>query len=157
AIVHRRTEVDVDDEVRRAAAVGARILTWLDPGYPPRLAELRDAPPVVYVRGGWDGGTGRSVAIGGTRRPSPYGVGGGEGLGAVLGGAGVMVISGLARGIDRAAHAGALRGGGTTLAVLGCGVDVVYPPEHRHLMEAMLAKGAVVSEVPMGVHPAPQR
>lgn len=67
------------------------------------------------------------------------------------------MISGLARGIDQAAHGGALRGGGTTLAVLGCGVDVVYPPEHRHLMEAMLTNGAVVSEVPMGVPPAPQR
>lgn len=156
-IVRRRTEVDVDQEVRRAAAAGARILTRFDDDYPARLRELRDAPPVLYVRGGWDGSAGRAVAIVGTRRPSAYGLDVAGGLGEVLGEAGVVVISGLARGIDQAAHAGALRGGGTTVAVLGCGVDVVYPPEHRPLMEAMLAQGAAVSEVPMSVPPAPQR
>ena len=156
-IVARRTEVDVRDEIRRATAVGARILTRLDAGYPARLRELPDAPPVVYVRGRWEGSAGRTVAIVGTRRPSGYGLDVAGSLGEVLGEAGVVVISGLARGIDQAAHAGALRRGGTTVAVLGCGVDVVYPREHRPLMEAMLARGGVVSEVPMGVPPAPQR
>jgi DNA processing protein len=156
-IVRRRIEVDVDDEMRRAAAVGARILTRIDGDYPARLRELRNAPPVLYVRGSWDGSAGRAAAIVGTRRPSAYGLEVAGGLGEVLGEAGVVVISGLARGIDQAAHAGALRGGGKTVAVLGCGVDVVYPREHGPLMEAMLARGAVISEVPMGVPPVPQR
>lgn len=153
AIVRHRTEVEA--EVRRAAAAGARILARFDAGYPARPEDLRGAPPVVYVRGSWDGSACRAVAIVGTRRPSPYGRGSKSRRGA--GEAGVVVISGLARGIDQAAHVGVLRRGGTTVAVLGCGVDVAYLSEHRHLMEAMLARGAAVSEAPMGVHPAPQR
>jgi len=152
-IVRQRAGFDAAEELRRAAAVGARVLTWLDAGYPARLRDLRDAPPVVYLRGAWDGSPEPAVAIVGTRRPSPYGLDVAGGLAEVLGEAGVVVISGLARGIDRAAHAGALRRGGRTVAVLGCGVDVVYPREHRTLMEAMLTRGGVVSEVPMGLPP----
>lgn len=141
-IVRWRASVDVDAELRRAAAVGARVLTWIDPEYPARLRDLRDAPPVVYMRGRWNGSPEPAVAVVGTRRPSAYGLDVAAGLGEVLGGAGVVVISGLARGIDRAAHAGALMRDGRTVAVLGCGVDVVYPPEHRTLIEAMLPHGA---------------
>ncbi len=112
---------------------------------------------MVYLRGGWDGSSEPAVAIVGTRRPSAYGLDVAGGLGEALGGAGVVVISGLAQGIDRAAHAGALRRGGRTVAVLGCGVDVVYPAEHHTLMEMMLTHGGVVSGVLMGVHSARQR
>ena len=156
-IVGDRSSVDVDAELRRAAAFGARVQTWFDAAYPARLRDLRDAPPVVYLRGAWGGPAEPVVAIVGTRRPSPYGLDVAGGLGEALGEAGVVVVSGLARGIDRAAHAGGLRGGGRTVAMLGCGVDVAYPPEHRTLMEAMLTAGGVVSEVPMGVPPTPKR
>jgi DNA processing protein len=156
-IVRERASSDAALELRRADAVGARILTWLDAGYPARLRDLRDAPPVLYLRGAWDGSPEPAVAIVGTRRPSTYGLDVAGGLAEVLGGAGVVVISGLARGIDRAAHAGVLRRDGRTVAVLGCGVDVVYPREHRTLMEAMFTRGGVVSEVPLGAPPEPWR
>ncbi len=156
-IVRERASFDAAEELRRAGVVGARILTWLDAGYPARLRDLRDAPPVLYLRGAWDGSPEPAVAIVGTRCPSAYGLDVAGGLAEVLGEAGVVVISGLARGIDRAAHAGVLRRGGRTVAVLGCGVDIVYPREHRTLMEAMLTRGGVVSEVPLGVRPEPRR
>jgi DNA processing protein len=153
-IVRERPGVDVDRELRRAGAAGARVVTWLDAEYPAALRDLQDAPPVVYLRGPWSGAAApAAVAIVGTRRASPYGLGIAEALGAVLGRAGLVVISGLARGIDRAAHTGALRAGGVTVGVLGCGVDVAYPPEHRSLMEAMRQRGAVVAELPMGTRP----
>lgn len=119
------------------------MLTWLDAEYPARLRELRDAPPVLYLRGVV--ASGPAVAVVGTRRPSAYGRDVTRSLGEVLGSAGVVVISGLARGIDAAAHAGALRPGGSTVGVLGCGVDIVYPPEHRTLMEAMLVRGGAAT------------
>src|SRR5207302_10050374 len=135
---------------------GACVLTWLDADYPARLRELDDAPPVLYLRGACKAPE-PAVAVVGTRSPSPYGLDVAGALGEVLGGAGVVVLSGLARGIDAAAHAGALRQGGSTVAVLGCGVDVVYPREHRSLMEAMLARGGIVSEAPLGVPPRRQQ
>ncbi len=156
SIVRERTRVDVDRELHRAAVRGVRVLTWLDEGYPAPLRELRDAPPVVYVRGAWAAG-GPAVAVVGTRRASAYGLGIAEALGEVLGGAGAVVVSGLARGVDRAVHGGALRAGGVTVGVLGCGVDVVYPAEHRSLMEAMQHRGAVASELPMGTPPRAQQ
>jgi len=156
-IVRSRPAVDVDVALRRAGEAGARVATWWDSGYPERLRELDDAPPVVYLRGRWEGTAGPAAAIVGTRRPSPYGVNVARTLGEALGRAGAVVVSGLARGIDRAAHEGALREDGMTVAVLGCGIDVVYPPEHRSLIEAMLARGGVVSEVPIGMRPRPQQ
>ncbi len=155
-IVRRRSAIDVEEELRRAHRAGARVLTWLDAEYPARLRELRDAPPVLYLRG-VVAASGPAVAVVGTRRPSAYGRDVARSLGEVFGSAGVVVISGLARGIDAAAHAGALRPGGSTVGVLGCGVDIVYPPEHRTLMEAMLVRGGVVAEAPMGTPPRRQQ
>ncbi len=156
-IARERRGVDVERELGRAEAAGARVVTWLDAGYPAALRDLPDPPPVLYLRGAWAGGDGRAVAIVGTRRASAYGRGVARWLGEVLGASGVVVLSGLARGVDRAAHTGALRGGGVTVGVLGCGVDVTYPPEHRTLMEAMLERGAVVAEMPMGAPPQPRQ
>jgi len=155
-IVRWRRAIDVDEELRRASRAGACVLTWLDADYPARLRELDDAPPVLYLRGSYRAPE-PAVAVVGTRSPSAYGLDVAGALGEVLGGAGVVVVSGLARGVDAAAHAGALRQGGSTVAVLGCGVDVVYPREHRSLMEAMLARGGIVSEAPMGVPPRRQQ
>lgn len=157
AIACARSRVDVDEELRRAAACGARMLTWLDASYPAALRTLRDAPPVVYVRGAWREGPEPVVAVVGTRRASAYGLGIAGALGEILGGAGVVVVSGLARGIDRAVHTGVLRAGGGTVGVLGCGVDVVYPAEHRLLIERMQQRGAVIAEVPMGTRPRRQQ
>ncbi len=156
-IVRRCAQVDVDGVLSRAAAIGARVVTWYDAGYPAALRALRDAPPVLYVRGAWSGENEPGIAVVGTRRASAYGLGIAGALGEVLGAAGVVVVSGLARGIDREAHAGALRAGGTTVGILGCGVDVVYPAEHRSLMEAIVRRGAVVAEVPLGTRPRPQQ
>jgi DNA processing protein len=156
-IVSRCRAAEADRELRRAEAVGARVVTWVDPDYPRGLRPLRDAPPVLYLRGGWSEGAEPAVAVVGTRRASAYGLGVARALGELLGSAGVVVVSGLARGIDREAHAGALRAGGMTVGVLGCGVDVVYPGEHRSLMEAMMQRGAVVAEVPLGTRPRPQQ
>jgi len=147
-----RGSVDVDRVLRRADAAGARVLTWLDDAYPSAWRDLRDAPPVVYVRGRWAADA-PAVAVVGTRRATPYGLGIAGTLGESLGASGAVVVSGLARGVDGAAHAGTLRAGGVTVGVLAGGVDVVYPPEHRSLIEAMQARGAVVSEAPIGAHP----
>jgi DNA processing protein len=156
-IPQARRRVDVGEELRRADACGARIVTWLDPDYPEALRPLRDAPPVLYIRGAWREGPEPVVAVVGTRRASAYGLGIAGALGEILAGAGATVVSGLARGIDGAAHTGVLRAGGVTVGVLGCGVDVVYPPEHRRLMETMQQRGALVSEVPIGTQPRRQQ
>ena len=157
AIACSRRRVDVNRELRRAEACGARLLTWFDAAYPAALRTLQNAPPVVYVRGAWRDGPEPVVAIVGTRRASAYGVTVAGALGEILGCAGIVVISGLARGIDAAAHMGVLRTGGVTVGVLGCGVDVVYPSEHRSLMLAMQQRGAVIAEVPMGTRPRKQQ
>lgn len=156
-IARGRDGVDVDGELRRAERAGARVVTWLDASYPARLRLLRDPPPVLYVRGTWLDSSVPAAAIVGTRRASAYGLGIASALAQVVAGAGGAVISGLARGIDAAAHAGALRAGGVTVGVLGCGVDVMYPPEHRSLIEAVRRQGAVVAELPMGTRPRPQQ
>jgi DNA processing protein len=107
----------------------------------------------VYLRGTWGGGPGPAVAVVGTRRASAYGLGIARVLGETRGAAGVTVVSGLARGIDRAAHAGALRAEGVTVGVLGCGVDVAYPAEHQSLIEEVQKRGVVMAEAPMGTPP----
>jgi DNA processing protein len=157
SIVRARDRVDVEGELRRADRVGARVLTWLDLAYPAALRDLADAPPVIYVRGAWTPGPGPAAAVVGMRRASSYGLGVARALGEALGGAGVVVVSGLARGIDHAAHTGALCAGGVTVGVLGCGVDVTYPPEHRSLMEAMCRRGGVLAEEPLGTPPEARR
>ena len=157
AIARSRRHVDVNRELRRAEACGARVVTWLDAPYPAALRTLRDAPPVVYIRGTWADGPKPVVAIVGTRRASAYGLAIADALGEILGSAGIVIVSGLARGIDGAAHTAVLRTGGVTVGVLGCGVDVVYPAEHRLLIEAMQQRGAVIAEAPMGMRARKQQ
>jgi DNA processing protein len=143
-----------DATLRRAAECGARVLTWLDADYPARLRGIPASPPVVYIRGAVGREDRRAVAIVGTRRATCYGLGVAERLAAALAVRGVDIVSGLARGIDGAAHRGALKSGGRTVGVLGCGVDVVYPPEHGSLMEAMIRTGgALIAEAPMSAPP----
>lgn len=126
-----------------------QLLTWDDGGYPPRLRTIFDPPPVLYVKGCLDLLDGIAIALVGSRRASSYGRAVAEKLGQELAEKGVCVVSGMARGIDSAAHAGALRCGGSTVAVLGCGVDVVYPPENTRLYAQIAERGALLSEFPL--------
>jgi DNA processing protein len=136
---------------------GATIVTYSCPEYPLRLRQIYDPPPVLYVRGTVGLLTRSSIAIVGTRHPSPYGSGMAEMLARDLAVRRVLVVSGMARGIDTCAHKGALAARMPTLAVWGTGIDVVYPKENKKLAEEILAMGGtIVSELPMGTFPAPQ-
>jgi DNA processing protein len=140
-------------ERKRAEARSIRILTRDDPEFPGILLELPDPPPVLYVRGDLRGGADPGIAVVGSRRASPYGVEMARALAAEIAEAGVTVVSGLARGIDEAAHRGALEAGGRTVALLGAGMDRVYPPESRRLAERISLSGALLSEFPLGTPP----
>jgi DNA processing protein len=130
-----------------------QVITWDDPTYPTRLNEIANPPPVLYVRGALTAADSFAVGIVGTRRATPYGRQAAEQLSRELAGAGLAIVSGLARGIDAAAHQAALNAGGRTLAVLGSGVDQIYPPEHRRMAEAIAEQGAVISDYPPGTGP----
>ncbi len=154
-----------DGKARRAAeaewpaiaALGATILTYGCPQYPERLKEIYDPPPVLWVRGDTGLLVRPSIAVVGTRHPSPYGSGIAEMLARDLAARRLLIVSGMARGIDSCAHKGALAARMPTLAVWGTGIDVVYPKENKKLAEDILASGgAIVSEVPLGTFPAPQ-
>jgi DNA processing protein len=124
-----------------------------DAEYPERLKAIHDPPAVLFVRGTLPGREEPAVAIVGARRATPYGLSVARRLGGELARAGFTVVSGLARGIDGAAHEGAIRAGGRTIGVMGCGLDIAYPPEHIELIEEMVRQGAVVSEFPVGTPP----
>ena len=126
------------------------------PGYPVLLEEIYDPPLILYARGYLEALDQPGVAIVGTRKPTIYGLQMAQGLASDLGNRGISVISGLARGIDAAAHRGCLEGGGTTIAILGCGIDIVYPREHRQLTQKILQKGLLITEFTPGTSPAPQ-
>ena len=153
SLLQRRATVDPQRELDGLEAMGARALTWHDAQYPPRLKEVYDRPPVLFVLGDLRPEDERSVAVVGTRRPTAYGRQVAHQLAYDLAGAGVTVVSGLARGVDAAAHRAALEAGGRTIAVLGCGLDVVYPREHADLARRVARHGALVTEHPLGTRP----
>lgn len=132
---------------------GLGVLTWEDPAYPRRLKEIDQPPPVLYLRGALAEEDQWAVAIVGTRRATAYGRQAADELAAGLARRGITVVSGLARGIDAIAHQAALKAGGRSLAVLGCGVDQVYPPEHRRLAEQLCERGGLLSDYPPGTPP----
>jgi DNA processing protein len=140
----------------RMMEAGAVLVTLGDPRYPRPLREVFDPPMALFARGRVELLETLSLGIVGTRRPTPYGLAAAERLAADLAHAGLTVASGMARGIDTAAHKGALSVGGGTIAVLGCGVDVVYPSENRKLAADLAVKGLMVSEFPMGAVAFPQ-
>jgi len=148
-----RANVDVQAVFDQADREGVSILTWLDEGYPRRLAELEQAPPVLYVRGELIPDDEWAVAVVGTRRISSYGQQAAEQIGAFLARNNITVVSGMALGVDSVAHETALQAGGRTIAVLGSGVDQLYPPKNRPLAEKIMASGAVVSDYPLGTLP----
>jgi DNA processing protein len=157
AIHSGRPLSDAARELAQAQAAGCRLLTWDEPEYPARLREIYDPPPLLYVRGNAELLNRHVIALVGARRPTPYGNQMAERLSRDLATRGLVIASGLARGIDASAHRGALADPtGTTIGVLGCGIDVVYPKENRKIFEEMEKRGAIISEFPMGTFPAPQ-
>lgn len=141
------------DDFDRARRLGVVVLTPDDPGYPPLLKGTADPPGVLYVRGGIAAEDRLAIAVVGARRATPSGLELARRIGADLARAGFTVVSGLARGIDAAAHRGALEGGGRTIAVLGSGIDRIYPEEHEALARSIVERGALLSEQPPGVAP----
>lgn len=139
----------------RLEQAGIRVVLPSMAGYPHTLAEIEAPPPLLFIRGEWRPMDEGAVSIVGTRRPTPYGEGVAAELAAALAREGITVVSGLARGIDAAAHRAALEAGGRTVAVMGTGPDRIYPPEHRELARAIEAQGALVTEYPPGTPPAP--
>ena len=145
------------DELGKVAGAGARIVALDDPGYPTQLKQIYDPPLILYVRGNEAAISQPGIALVGTRHPTPYGSGMAERLACDLAARGLVIFSGMARGIDTAGHRGAIAAKGKTVAVWGTGVDVVYPKENTRLVEQILALGgAVISEFAMGTFPAPQ-
>jgi DNA processing protein len=153
SIVATRERLDLDRELARVEAADASLVTQDDDLYPPLLRQIHDAPPLLYVRGQLTPGDELSIAVVGTRRASIYGKQVCERLVSEIAGRGVTVVSGLARGIDAVAHRVALAAGGRTIAVVGCGVDVTYPPEHAALARDIVSNGAIISEYPIGSAP----
>ena len=141
--------------IARGASRGLTPLVWTDAAYPPMLAAIVDPPPMVWLRGCVEALERQAVAIVGSRAGSPYALAVAERLAADLAERGIAIVSGLARGVDSAAHRGALGAGGTTIGVLGSGADVVYPSEHKTLAQEMTARGAVLSELVPGTRPLP--
>jgi DNA processing protein len=148
-----RADVSLEQVWEDIHSQGIEVLTWEDEAYPTRLRDVDNAPPVLYLRGTITPDDDWAVAIVGTRRATSYGRQVTEGIARELAHNGVTVVSGMARGIDGVAHRAALDAGGRTLAVLGSGVDRIYPPEHRRLAEEIVAQGALVSDYPPGTPP----
>ncbi len=147
------SEKIVKRELSLLEKVGGRVVTLKDDDYPKRLKDIYDPPALLYLRGELRREDELAVAIVGSRKTSAYGREVTERIGKDLARHGVTVVSGMARGIDSVAHKGALQGGGRTIAVFGCGVDVIYPSENRNLCHQIIDQGAVLSEFPMGSPP----
>ncbi len=152
-VVSARQSVDLDQVWAKIEAQGISILTWADDEYPSRLREIDQPPPVLYIRGEYLQDDLFAVAIVGTRKVTPYGRQVTEEIASFLAANGITVVSGLARGVDAIAHQAALKAGGRTMAVLGSGVDKIYPPEHRALAEQMMERGAIISDYAVGTPP----
>ena len=143
----------LEAELAKMAAAGVEVLLQNDPRFPDRLKQIPYPPPLLFLKGSLLPQDDLALALVGTRAASYYGLKTCRRLAGALAMRGLTVVSGLARGIDTAAHQGALENSGRTLAVLGCGLDVVYPPENRKLYEQIPEQGALVSEFPLGAPP----
>ncbi|MGE5456744.1 MAG: DNA-processing protein DprA [Methanococcaceae archaeon] len=151
-IVKKQSEI----EFRKLEEINARAITFLDEDYPSLLLNIYDAPVILYVQGQFCQSDLNSIAVVGTRVPSHYGIQQAERFSKSLAAGGITIISGLARGIDSIAHRAALNQSARTVAVIGSGLDVFYPPENRGLLEAIAAHGVVVSEFELGTKPDAQ-
>jgi DNA processing protein len=153
AFVKMRTSVDLEGIMARLEEQGIQVLIREDGNYPHRLREVDQPPPVLFLRGELLPEDEFSVAVVGTRRVTPYGRQVATELASYLGANGITVISGLARGVDAIAHDAVMKAGGRTIAVLGSGVDRIYPPEHERLAGQIITRGALVSDYPPGTPP----
>jgi DNA processing protein len=149
-----RVPPSVRRDMRRAAQMGVRIVTMTDPDYPALLRQIPDPPPFLYLRGALPPQS-KTIAVVGSRSATRYGLSTAARLSAELAARGITVVSGMALGIDTAAHEGALQLGGRTVAVLGNGLETVYPSENRRLLQSIIREGAVLSEFPMTARPEP--
>jgi DNA processing protein len=157
SIHNKSAHKEAEEELARVRKLGCRLLNWDDPEYPRRLLEIYDPPPLLYVRGDVGVLNRYSISMVGTRRPTPYGNQVAERLGYELAERGLTIVSGMARGIDSSAHQGACRAKrGGAIGILGTGVDVVYPKENKKLYAEVEKRGALISEFPLGTHPAPE-
>jgi DNA processing protein len=146
-----------EDEIRRTHEAGGTVLTPEDAAYPERLREIYDPPTTLWIRGNRELLARPGIAVVGTRSPSPYGAGMAELLSRDLANRRLVILSGMARGVDTAAHKAAIDVGGKTISVWGTGIDVIYPKENKKLAESIVASGGtIVSENPLGTFPAPQ-
>jgi DNA processing protein len=144
----------LERELCELPKIGARAIKWTDPEYPENLRHIADPPPYFFVRGDPKAPDSRAIAVVGARAASDAGRRMAQRLGLELAAKGFAVVSGLARGVDSEAHQGALDAGGRTIAVMGCGIDIIYPPENRKLAEAIIDNGgAIISELPVGTPP----
>ncbi len=148
-----RRSIDLNRELDKVWQCGAHLVTIEDFAYPDLLREIADRPPVLYVRGILAEDDAKSIAVVGTRKPSKYGMDAARQLSQNLAQQDVAIVSGLAHGIDAAAHRGALQAGGRTIAVMATGIDSVYPSENHELAENITANGALITEMPIGMAP----
>jgi DNA processing protein len=153
SLIQTRTQLDLERIWEKLVAHNIQVLTWDDEAYPRRLRQIGQPPPVLYLRGDLQPDDDWAVAVVGTRRMAVYGRQVTEEIATYLANNGVTLVSGLARGIDAIGHQAVLKAGGRTLAVLGCGVDRIYPPEHRKLAEQVLESGALISDYAPGTAP----
>jgi DNA processing protein len=152
-LIAARSGVDLEALWSRIEDQGFHVLLCDDDGYPTRLKQIEQPPPVLYLRGALEPGDDFAVAVVGTRKATAYGRQVAQQVAAHLASAGITIVSGLARGIDALAHAAALDAGGRTVAVLGSGLDRIYPPENRRLADRIAAQGALISEYALGTAP----
>jgi len=153
SIAEYRDSISIQRELDMIQRRGCKVITIRDESYPANLKAIYDPPPVLYVRGELLSTDSLSVSMVGTRTASPYGKMVAEKLSAQLAARGITVVSGMAYGIDTEAHKGALSGGGRTIAVMGNGLDIVYPSRNAGLLEQIINSGAAISEFPMGMKP----
>jgi DNA processing protein len=157
AIQSRRAQKEAEAELENVRKAGCKLLNWNEPEYPQRLLEIYDPPVMLYVRGDVSVLNKHCVSMVGTRRPTPYGNQVAEKLARDLADRGLVIVSGMARGIDSSSHHGACQSTrGSTIGVLGTGVDVIYPKENRKLFAEVEQRGALITEFPLGSHPAPE-
>ncbi|MBC8206723.1 MAG: DNA-protecting protein DprA [Kiritimatiellales bacterium] len=150
SILEQRTQIDASEEIEKTEELGIRIVTSLDDEYPEALKMIHDPPLALYVRGSFLPADNLSLGMVGSRKATHYGLNVADRMAYQLAQTGFTIVSGLARGIDTAAHQGALKAKGRTIAVLGAAIDQLYPPENAELADAIAQHGAVISEYPLG-------